>query len=350
MSCRLSLLALAISAPFTAAQALPELPSTASHHNGNNHHHDHLQSGEFRAIEQLIPKKQLIAQKHGAEPLHGPASRAAGTYWYIDAPGNFHGQAGQDKSVVTILKNKTNGYFIDLAANRPVFLSNTRALERDYNWNGVCIDANQKMLDLLIAQRSCRVIKAVITDKAGETVKFTRTPEVATEEKESSKFRQAQKELHDGEGGIVSDGMDNTEGLAKEKQWLVEEHTTTTLVDVLTHVGAPPIIDYLSLDIEGAEYLAMKAFDFTKWSFQVLTVERPKTELRALLRTYGYRYIMDHGCFGDQLWVAGSLAQAAADSLGVKLKPATHDQADPIKCNTEGLKHQVSGAGTPFFG
>ena len=59
---------------------------------------------------------------------------------------------------------------------------------------------------------------------------------------------------------------------------------------------------------------------------------------------------MDHGCFGDQLWVAGSLAQAAADSLGVKLKPATHDQADPIKCNTEGLKHQVSGAGTPFFG
>jgi len=45
-------------------------------------------------------------------------------------------QVNQDKIVSSLLRNKTEGYFIDLAANHAVSLSNTLALERMFNWKG----------------------------------------------------------------------------------------------------------------------------------------------------------------------------------------------------------------------
>ena len=64
-----------------------------------------------------------------------------------DTAGEWHGQVGQDFTIVQLYKEiehwKHPLYFVDLAANHPVLLSNTRALERDYNWKGVCIDAKK---------------------------------------------------------------------------------------------------------------------------------------------------------------------------------------------------------------
>ena len=35
-------------------------------------------------------------------------------------------------------------YFVDLAANNATEASNTRLLERDFGWRGVCIEANPR--------------------------------------------------------------------------------------------------------------------------------------------------------------------------------------------------------------
>jgi len=45
-------------------------------------------------------------------------------------------QANQDRIVASLFRNKREGYFIDLAANDPVKLSNTLALERKFDWKG----------------------------------------------------------------------------------------------------------------------------------------------------------------------------------------------------------------------
>jgi hypothetical protein len=52
-------------------------------------------------------------------------------------PGN-HGsaQVKQDEIVAKLLAGKTNGFFVDLAANDAVILSNTVMLEKSYGWNG----------------------------------------------------------------------------------------------------------------------------------------------------------------------------------------------------------------------
>ena len=80
--------------------------------------------------------------------------------------GNWHSQVQQDQSVAKIFDYKRSGYFVDLAANEPVYISNTRALERDFGWTGLCIDGNQNYVDKLVVQRTCSVFKAVVS---GET-------------------------------------------------------------------------------------------------------------------------------------------------------------------------------------
>ena len=56
---------------------------------------------------------------------------------------------------------------------------------------------------------------------------------------------------------------------------------------------APKTIDYLSIDTEGSEYEILKAFDFDKYKFRVITCEHNFTSMREkiydLLISKGYQ-------------------------------------------------------------
>ena len=60
---------------------------------------------------------------------------------------------------------------------------------------------------------------------------------------------------------------------------------------MLQQVNAPKQIDYLSLDVEGAESIVMKSFPWDTHRFSVLTVERPHTDLVGMLRRHHYRFL-----------------------------------------------------------
>ena len=63
----------------------------------------------------------------------------------------------------------------------------------------------------------------------------------------------------------------------------------------------PKVIDYLSLDVEGAETMIMSAFPFDSHTIKVMTVERPTPELKRLLQRHGYVQLGDLGNFGESL-------------------------------------------------
>ena len=65
---------------------------------------------------------------------------ASGYRFVHDALGTLHSQHGQDATIIKLFGSRRNGYFVDLAANEPLYLSNTRTLERDFGWRGVCIE------------------------------------------------------------------------------------------------------------------------------------------------------------------------------------------------------------------
>ena len=246
--------------------------------------------GGFRSIIQYVSAKSLRAAKHG----HGGGE---------DKLGHWNSQVGQDRTIALLTDYKP-GFFIDLAANEPVLLSNTRALERDYGWRGICIDGNIKMLEKLAAARTCTVVKGIVTSKSGDMVVFQKP------------INAGKVDHHDGYAGILSNSTDNKK---VRRGWSVVHETTVTLVDILRHLDAPPEIDYLSLDIEGSEDEAMLPHDFNRYRFKFLTIERPSAVLREFLRSRGYGYLVDHGCFGDQLWAHNSSLETAAAKLNITL-------------------------------
>mmetsp|Transcript_47073 Transcript_47073/g.114889 ORF Transcript_47073/g.114889 Transcript_47073/m.114889 type:complete len:356 (-) Transcript_47073:1738-2805(-) len=189
-----------------------------------------------------------------------------------------HSQARQDECVLSLLHNQTNGYFIDLASNDATILSNTYSLERYFGWNGLCIEPNPiYWYNLTHYRPRCTIVGAVLGTRNGQVMNF----------------------LYSGNehGGIVGTMFDNT-----RKRDSVQEYTIT-LHDIFQKYDVPRVIDYMSLDVEGAEEFIMNDFDFDTYTFKILTIERPKDGLRQLLERHNYKQIQRLSRWGETLWI-----------------------------------------------
>ena len=60
----------------------------------------------------------------------------------------FYGQARQDKFVANVLKDKSNGYFLEIGSSHPIKINNTYVLETEYNWKGIMVEYSNEWLDL----------------------------------------------------------------------------------------------------------------------------------------------------------------------------------------------------------
>ncbi len=204
---------------------------------------------------------------------------------------------GQLPVILDIFANKSNGYFVDLAANDYSIGSNTVCLEKYFNWTGICIEPNAIYLQNIVSHRKCTLIASPVYHENDVMIKF---------------------HLNDGLGGIVEEGMDNE----KAKKDIVELPTVTmnSILDLFAptpqlhktqeQLGKVRIIDYLSLDVEGAEYDAIASLDFTRTIFLVISVERPKDILHEVLIRHGY-WFLTHAWrqepFGEMFYIHHSI-------------------------------------------
>lgn len=101
------------------------------------------------------------------------------------------------------------------------------------------------------------------------------------------------------EGGIVGADMDNKPDTTE----VIQRRFTVSLKSLFRKFNVPAVIDYLSLDVEGAEELIMHDFPFDEYRFRILTVERPNLALQALLKGNGYRFISMLIYFGETIWM-----------------------------------------------
>ena len=183
---------------------------------------------------------------------------------YLHSKAALRSQAGQDFWVVGEVFNELRGgYFLDIGAHDGIQLSNTYILEKKYGWTGICIEANPAIFERLIRHRRARCINACL-DSGDGIVQFAK-----------SEFF----------GGIVSAETDNHPVSARGD---VVALRTVALATILQEQGAPSEIDYLSIDVEGAEERVLGSFPFEKYRFKCMTVERPTPALRDLFRRSGY--------------------------------------------------------------
>ena len=61
---------------------------------------------------------------------------------------NYNGQVLQDKFVVSVLKNKQNGFFLEIGSNHPIVHNNTYLLETKYNWSGLMVEYDKTFKQL----------------------------------------------------------------------------------------------------------------------------------------------------------------------------------------------------------
>lgn len=196
----------------------------------------------------------------------------------------YFSEWGQDKWVVEkIFDFQESRYFLDLAAGNGILVSNTYFLEKYLNWKGIYIEANDKSFEELKENRAC-ICEHACVDNMRQKVKFT-----------DSSYK------HSYLGGIIDKDVDNTDEENKSFVW----KQTVTLKEILEKHNAPNIIDYFSLDIEGAETRVMKDFPFNKYTFLSMSVERPGKLLRSIFKINGYLEVGSN--LFDKLYVHESL-------------------------------------------
>eukprot|EP01038_Epipyxis_sp_PR26KG_P014796 gene14796-19881_t len=199
-----------------------------------------------------------------------------------------HSQTNQDMIVLRILNDKSNGYFIDLAANDWQLCSNSFIFDMYNHWGGVCIEPNPKYHPGLLGNRHCNIFINPVSIKNGDTVDFN--------------FEAGPL------GGIVNEEFDNKPNAYSTN---ITKLHTVTITTILDEVKAPNIIDYFSLDVEGAELFVLKGFDFEKYKFMVLTIERPKEHVHHLLTRHGMRFVAVISEYGEVLYIHHTLSSFA---------------------------------------
>jgi FkbM family methyltransferase len=192
--------------------------------------------------------------------------------------GAYRSHQGQDQWVIErVLPGRRNGWFIDSGAGPDgIRGSNSYVLETEFGWRGLLVEPHPSCYKKVKANRLSIVEECCLTDCLGE-VEF-----VLNDFPELSSIP-----LHLSEPNFVAAGYGT-------KKFHKVRVPSVPLWELLRRHGAPAVIEYMSLDIEGAEWIALKDFPFDEYRILCMTIERGGKlydKLRAKLRREGYRLV-----------------------------------------------------------
>ena len=211
----------------------------------------------------------------------------------------FHSFQGQDQFVLAACGGQRDGFFIDSGASDGFQGSNTRMLETEYGWRGICVEPNDALFAQLVRNRSCFCLNCCLYDREGE-VEFLEAAEVY--------------------GGILADyDPDHLEFVhrflaGKPIAAAPVVKPARTIRSILREYGAPRVIDYWSLDTEGSELAILRAFPFDEYLVRFLTVEHnhapARADIAAFLAGHGFQRVAQLGIDDGYAWV-GQRSRAA---------------------------------------
>ena len=180
-------------------------------------------------------------------------------------------------------------------------------LENEFGWKGLLVEPHPDCIARVRANRSAIVEQCCLTDSFGE-VDFT-----LNVHPELSSITQHLSEPNFVAAGFGAKGHKVVPGLPPPAALQSVRMPTAPLGELLRRHNFPRVIDYLSLDIEGAEWVALKDFPFGEFRILCMTIERGGREydkLKAKLRAEGYRMVRVSG--PDDFYVHSSVGYRAS--------------------------------------
>ena len=178
--------------------------------------------------------------------------------------------------------NFSGGFFIELGAHDGITQSNTFYYEKKYNWKGILIEPVPKLFNYCKKYRSNKNLyfcnACVSFDFNKDKVKLIYSNLMTTAvDLTSDDYRK--KHLADPELNFFE----------KNNYFYANART---LSSILKESKAPNIIDFFSLDVEGAEFDVLNGIDFSIYNFKYIIIETDNFErLDKFMTNKNYKFI-----------------------------------------------------------
>lgn len=194
----------------------------------------------------------------------------------------YHGLDNLDQKIEKYLDFE-GGFYVELGANDGVRFSNTYYYETQRDWRGVLIEPAPNRFLECRANRGARNFVAcaacVSFDYEHEFVKmyYSDLMSVTTDLETDVISATAHAEL-------------GRQFLSREADVFLFGAQARTLNAILIEAKAPRLVDFLSLDVEGAEIEVLKGVDHSQFRFKYMLIESRNIEkLEAYLMPLNYR-------------------------------------------------------------
>lgn len=176
-----------------------------------------------------------------------------------------------------------NGFFVELGANDGIRQSNTLHLEKYHGWGGVLIEPEIKNFEKCEKNRKAKVVNAACVsfmyNKKTVPLIYSDLMTIAS-------------------SGVETDILKPVEhailGTSVQKDVSTYEFNAPalTLNSILKQYATKSRIDFLSLDVEGAEIEVLKGVDHNQYRFDHCLIEsRSEMKLIEYMRTNDYELI-----------------------------------------------------------
>jgi len=174
----------------------------------------------------------------------------------------FYSQYGQDEYLENnIFKGYKNGFFMDIGAHDGVSINNTLYFEKNNSWTGLNIEPIKNVFDKLTSNRPNNInLNCAVCNNDGETdflcnTGYTEMISGIKSTFDSRHYERLQRE-NQSKGSTTESITVNT----KKIETICRENN-------ISH------INYLSIDVEGAEFEVIKSINFDKVFIDVIEFE-----------------------------------------------------------------------------
>lgn len=200
----------------------------------------------------------------------------------------FQSQFNQDEIINTLLKNKREGFFVDIGAYDGVTFSNSFFFEKSNNWKGICFEPNPIIFKKLSEARKCKLINGGVSEKE-TTLLF------------KSFYGNKDLEMYSGFSDFFNEEqlIRVEEELKREKNSGCEEiKIQTYLLNNVLQENNIIRVDYCSIDTEGGEFNIIKTINFDSIYFSTFSIENNcnAEELIQYMDSKGFDFIFIWKC------------------------------------------------------